>query len=95
MNTYIVHNPDGPDFEFLGELLAEQRSSDLGNVKIYRTQASSFVAEQNRRGLYGRRAINRAATFQSLPELADWLGHSRDAKSILEKIGHAVRTRVE
>lgn len=95
MEKHVIHNPDGPDMEFEGSVIIRERSADLGMLRIYKTRAGSYVAEQRRNALRGREMINRAAAFRTLGELAAWMGNSRDAKAIMERIGHPVRRQIE
>ncbi|WP_412033102.1 hypothetical protein ACLIR7_05760 [Nitratireductor aquimarinus] len=95
VETHIVHDPDGPDIQFEGELIAEQQSAQLGNVKVYRTRSGKLVVAQHRNRVRQSPAISRVAVFDEMDELPKWLGHSLSAKSLMDELGYPVRRIVE
>lgn len=95
VGKHIIHDPAGPDVEFEGELVAEERGADIGNVKVFRTKSGKLVAEQRRSAFRGRHAIDRVGIFETLHDLSDWIGHSIGAKAVLKKLNHPTYKRVD
>lgn len=94
-DTYVVHDPEGPDIEFEGEFLVERSAADIGRVKVYRTTSGRLVAEHQRNAFRGRQGIHRIGVFERSEELSAWLGHSAGAKAVLQAIGHSSRRRID
>lgn len=91
---HVVHNSDGPDLIFEGQVLLDQTGQETGRVVVYRTAGGSYVFHQTRSGTGGVQALDRVRVFAKLEDARDWLGHTRGAKSVLEQLGLQARTRI-
>ena len=95
IKRHLIENPNGPDLEFDGTCLLEEANDCTGVVSVYRTKGGAIVASQFRDANGSDHPVARVSTLRSLDELANWLGYSRGAKSILEKLGRPARQWVD
>lgn len=86
MNHYIVHDPNGPDLEFDGELLLKEQHHDTGFIEVYRTAGGTYVLKQNLSCRPGVRRINEVRLFETLAGALESLGHGLGAKEIQGKL---------
>jgi hypothetical protein len=87
LKHWIIHNPEGLDFEFEGRLLGEAWNGAIGTLQVYETSSGRFVATQfeTTGGTTSRKA--RAAVFDDKADILPWLGYSATAKSLASQIG--------
>lgn len=95
MQHHIVHNPDGPDLEFDGELLLKEHHHDTGFVEIYATVSAQYVVRQNHSSRPGTTCRNDVRIYESLTPALQSLGHGRGAKAIAAALGHPMTQRVD
>ena len=94
MRRHLIGNPRGPDWEFEGEEIIHQVGNDIGGVTVYRTSGGTYVVRQVRSATGGREPLNRLAKFEDLQELAEWIGHSPDAKLLLRELGYGATINI-
>ncbi|MBX3497861.1 MAG: hypothetical protein KF889_00325 [Alphaproteobacteria bacterium] len=86
MNHYIVHDPNGPDLEFNGELLLKEDHHDTGFIEVYRTARGSYVLKRHLSSRPGHVLINEVRLADSLAGALESLGHGRGAKLVRSKL---------
>ena len=85
---YIVYNPDGPDYEFSGELIAKlDNYKPVGNVEVWETSTGKFVLRQRKMSRPGQFSIDRTLVLNTKQEVADCLGFSEEAKEVWTQLG--------
>lgn len=87
VEPHLVENPEGDDLEFEGELLIDERSHDIGFVKIWKTVKGRYVLKQSLSTRPGVRIINRVEIFDTAQLLAHALGNSTGAKGVARSLG--------
>lgn len=86
MDHYIVHDPNGPDLEFDGELLLKEQHHDTGFVEIYRTAGGAYILKRNLSSRPGSVLINEVRIADSLAGVLESLGHGHGAKQVRSKL---------
>ena len=94
MRRHLLENPQGPDWEFEGEVITHQVGNEIGGVTVYRTSGGTYVVRQVRSATGGREPLNRLGRFQDLQELAEWIGHSSEAKLLLKELGYGATIKI-
>lgn len=84
---WIVHNPEGLDFEFEGRLLGEASHGETGTLQVYETISGRFVVTQFERASRTSSRATRSAVFDNKADILPWLGYSSTAKSLASQIG--------
>lgn len=92
---YIVSNPDGPDFEFDGQCVARVSEAESGTIIVYRTNGGSFIVEQSRSALRGRRPLFRVELADNPDQLQRILRDSVGGKKALLELGMPYRRRID
>jgi hypothetical protein len=91
---YVVHDDQGPDLEFEGELLVDADHRDVGFVKVFRTSSGKYVLTQNHSSRPGVLIRKRTVVLESLEEVGEELGWTRGAKAIREQLGLSTRRQI-
>lgn len=94
MRSFVVEDPDGPDLEFVGELLVDENLHDVGFVKIYKTASGRFVMNQKLSTRPGHISVHRALVCETSQEVAQELGHSQGAKLVANRLGLTTKQRI-
>lgn len=84
---HLVANPDGPDYQFYGNLMVDQQSADGGRIKVFKTNSGYFVMEQVRSAFRGRDALHRVLIAENLDELEKPLTDTQGGKAVLAALG--------
>lgn len=63
---FILHDPNGPDLEFDGELLLKENCHDTGFVEIYRTAKGCIVLKQHLSTRPGIILVNEVRLYETL-----------------------------
>ena len=89
---FILHDPNGPDLEFDGELLLKDNYHDTGLVEIYRPAMGRIVLKQHLSVRPGIILVNEVRLCETLDAALSTLGFGPGAKDIGRKL-HVYETR--
>jgi len=95
LEKFLVHVPDGDDFEFEGELIVDEHSHDIGFVQIWKTKGGRYILKQNKSSRPGFRSIYRVERYETAREVADVLGHTAGAETIARTLGVPRRITID
>lgn len=92
---FILFDPNGPDLEFNGERIIDQRYAAKGHWRIYKTVAGKYVLEHKQAASRLGKAAHQVIVFEGFKELSDELSKSWEGKDILERLGQPNRRFIE
>lgn len=90
-----VHNPKGKDLRFEGIKLTEGAAVEIGTIEIFKTKGGKRVASQRDNRMSPEPRLFRLDVLNNSEDLIEWLGYSKSAKEIAEKLGLSVSVWID
>jgi len=84
---HVVFNPDGPDYQFVGDCLIDHQSASAGRIRVFKTDSGKYVLEQFRSAFRGRRPVCRSEVAKDFDKLAEVLVDTPGGKAVLTALG--------